>query len=234
MTDAVFSYLRVSSASQADGDGIERQRDAIRRYVNWKQFRVDGEFVDEGVSGALPASGRPKLLEVLETAACCEDPLILVERPDRLARDTLVYLTIIRACREEEITIRAVEGELDLTADDNPTAKMISQLFGALAHYQKRVFVENAREARERTKKTKGRCEGSKPFGYYEGEEAAYARILELASVEGPKKVARRLNDEGYKPRSGKKWHGATIHRIIKRAQKNGDIPVEGLKGDRE
>lgn len=49
--------------------------------------------------------------------------------------------------------------------DDDPTRTLIRQVLGAIAQFEKSVIVLKLRAARERVRKSKGRCEGRKPFG---------------------------------------------------------------------
>jgi len=62
--------------------------------------------------------------------------------------------------------VSAVEPNL---RGDDPTRKLMRQILGAFAEYQKSLIVAKLRGARQRTKAKKGICEGRKPFGYYVG-----------------------------------------------------------------
>jgi hypothetical protein len=49
-----------------------------------------------------------------------------------------------------------------------------------------------------------GRCEGRKPYGYYEGEVAILERMRTLRQTDtGFDRIADVLNAEGLKPRTG-------------------------------
>ncbi|MBK5290544.1 MAG: hypothetical protein JJE04_02480 [Acidobacteriia bacterium] len=69
--------------------------------------------------------------------------------------------------------------EPDLMATD-PTRILMRQLMGAVAQSDKSRIVLKLRGARLRKKAHEGRCEGRKPYGYYQGEEGALARMKEL------------------------------------------------------
>jgi hypothetical protein len=56
----------------------------------------------------------------------------------------------------------------------------------------------------------RGRCEGRKPYGYYDGEATALDRI-----GLGFDRLAARLNQEGVPTRTGKPWHGVVVNRIL-------------------
>ena len=55
------------------------------------------------------------------------------------------------------------------------------QIFGAIAGYEKTMIVLKLRGARVRSRAKNGRCEGRKPFGYFEGEAEVLARIKALS-----------------------------------------------------
>ena len=69
--------------------------------------------------------------------------------------------------------------EPDLMAND-PTRILMRQLMGAVAQYDKSQIVLNLRGARMRKRASEGKCEGRKPFGYYDGENAVLARMKAL------------------------------------------------------
>jgi hypothetical protein len=67
-----------------------------------------------------------------------------------------------------------------------------------------------------RKRAAEGRCEGRKPFGQDEAEKAATDRMRALRG-EGLAfdKIAAQLNSEGVQTRTGKRWHGVVINRIL-------------------
>jgi len=69
--------------------------------------------------------------------------------------------------------------EPDLMAND-PTRILVQQMMGAVAQYEKSQIVLKLRGARMRKRAKEGRCEGRKPFGFYEGEGATLERIRAL------------------------------------------------------
>ena len=90
------------------------------------------------------------------------------------------------------------------------------QIFGAIAEYEKTMIVLKLRGARARAKAKEGRCEGRKPFGYFEGEATALNRIKVLrAEGLGFDRIAARTNQEHVPTRTGKPWHGVVVNRIL-------------------
>jgi putative DNA-invertase from lambdoid prophage Rac len=89
-----IAYYRVSSNSQS----IDAQRAALS---NGRKF--DREFMDEGVSGAVPAANRPGFAATLDYVR--EGETIHVYAVDRLERDAIEVQTIIRALLAKKVTV---------------------------------------------------------------------------------------------------------------------------------
>ena len=85
----------------------------------------------------------------------------------------------------------------DLLQDD-PSRKLMRQIFGAIAEYEKTMIVLKLRGARQRARARDGRCEGAKPFGALPGEAEVLQRIKAMqAAGETGYTIANRLNAEG-------------------------------------
>ena len=140
--------------------------------------------------------------------------VVMIERLDRLARDLMVQETIIADLRKNDFELVSV-AEPDLMAND-PTRILVRQMMGAVAQYEKSQIVLKLRGARMRKRAKTGRCEGRKPYGYFEGEQAVVVRMKELrATGIGFDRIAPQLNAEGLKPRAGERWHGLVVNRIL-------------------
>ena len=92
--DAI-AYLRTSSAANvgSDKDSDKRQRAAIASFAKAHGYRIVDEFYDAAVSGADPVAERPGFKAMLDRIAGNGVPVILVESPDRFARDRSVQIT---------------------------------------------------------------------------------------------------------------------------------------------
>ena len=82
-----LSYIRVSGKGQVDGDGPERQRQAIARFARSAGLTLLEEFSDLGVSGTTELADRPGLAALLDRLESNGVKTVIVERADRLARD---------------------------------------------------------------------------------------------------------------------------------------------------
>jgi DNA invertase Pin-like site-specific DNA recombinase len=209
-----FGYLRVSGKGQVDGDGFTRQLEAIKRYCTDHDLRIVKTFREKGVTGTADLEDRPAFVEMMTALHSNGVKVILIEKLDRLARDLMVQESIIQNLRKEGFDLISVM-EPDLLRDD-PTRKLMRQILGAFAEYEKTMIVLKLRAARARQKAKSGRCEGAKPFGYYDGEETVLKRMQALRdSGLGFDRIAAQLNEEGLKPRRGERWHGLTVNRSL-------------------
>jgi DNA invertase Pin-like site-specific DNA recombinase len=208
------AYLRVSGKGQVEGDGFTRQLAAIKGYAAAHDIKVIRVFREEGVSGTTDSADRPAWAELMTALHSNGVKTILIERLDRLARDLMVQETIIADLRRNGFDLVSV-AEPDLMATD-PTRILMRQLMGAVAQYDKSQIVAKLRGARLRKRAKEGRCEGRKPFGHYDGERATIERMKALrAEGLGFDRIAARMNDEGMKPRTGQRWHGVVVNRIL-------------------
>lgn len=217
MTKA-FGYIRVSGKSQVEGDGPERQALAIKKYAAAHGIKLVKIFHEDGVSGAKESMDRPVWSELMTALHSNGTHMVIVERLDRLARDLMVQESAIADLERNGFDLVSTQ-EPDLMASD-PSRVMYRQMMGVFAQYEKAQIVAKLRGARQRMKAKTGRCEGRKPFGFYEGEEVALERMKALRSEGlGFDRIAARLNDEGVPSRSGKPWHGFSVNGMLTRAE---------------
>jgi len=225
MTVSVFSYLRVSGQGQVQGDGFPRQRKAVEDFASQSGFLVTEEFRDEGVSGTSELSDRPSLVDLLSQVETTEVRIVLVEKADRLARDLMVQEVILAEFRKQGVKVIECGAGTDLTiaGHENPTGKLIRQILGAIAEFDKNITVLKLRAARERKRRSGERCEGPQPFGSLPGEGAVLDRIRQLRRKPRTGNrlsfaaVARTLNEEGHQTRKGGPWHPETVRKILNR-----------------
>jgi DNA invertase Pin-like site-specific DNA recombinase len=218
-----YAYLRVSTSGQIDGDGFDRQMDTITNFAQQHGWAIDAIYKEEGVSGSLEE--RPQLARLMVDLERNGIKTVIIERLERLARDLMVQEAIIRDFKQNGFDlISAIEGP-DLASND-PTRKLIRQVFGAIAEYDKSMLVLKLKAARDRVRARKGRCEGPRPYGH-NLEEAKILKRVRYARRKpkghGKRKtlqtIADELNADGLRTRQGKKWSPASIHNILKKGK---------------
>ncbi len=226
MTDAL-GYLRCSGDS-FDGETWTRQQVAIEKYAAVHDIQIVGWFRDEWVPGKTELKNRPGLAACLARVESNCIKLVLVESSDRLARDSMISELIIREFQKSGVRVISASGGLDLTAgdDSNPTAKLVRQILAAVAEFDRCVTVLKLRAARERLRQANGKCEGRKAFGTKSSVEAETLETIIGMKSQGcrPETIADVLNYRNVKTRAGKRWHGATIWKILARHESNAKL----------
>jgi DNA invertase Pin-like site-specific DNA recombinase len=211
----VFTYIRVSGKSQLDGDGPERQRDAITRFSLAHDLHSCGEFFEQ-VSGTVDGVDRPQFAEMLSYINARRDckseiKAVVVERMDRLARDLMVSEVLLAELRKRGVKVFSVDqGQLiDMASDDgDPTRALIRQIMGALAQWEKSQLVKKLKLARDRKKEKTGRCGGMHPYGARPGEKQILQFVSSMAG-QGliPRQIADCLNEADSRPVAGASFH---------------------------
>lgn len=212
-----IGYIRVSTDRQELGP--EAQRMAIE--AKGKELGVEVElFEDIGVSGSVEHDSRQGLSQAL--ARLCRGDVLIVAKLDRLSRDLLNQLVIERIVEKEgaRIISCAKEG----TDNDGHMGKLIRQILGAVAEYERAIIRERTR-ATVKVKKARGEILGHPPFGYRkEGkvlvQDDHEQTIIEMirqhkASGYSVRRIAEVLNENAIKTKQGKMWRATQVQRIL-------------------
>ncbi len=189
------AYLRTSSKANvgADKDSDKRQRAAIDAYAKAAGFEIVGEFYDAAVSGADPITDRLGFTEMLERLLANGARTIIVESPDRFARDLMVQLAGHDLLKAQGIALIAASAPA-FFIEETPTAVLVRQVLGAVAQFDKASTVAKLAAARKRKREAMGRCEGRKPLA--ETHPAAVAMARKLAAVRKRKPSLRAISAE--------------------------------------
>ena len=158
-----LAYLRTSSAANVgqDKDSDKRQKSAIASYAKRAGFQIVEEFYDAAVSGADPIQDRPGFAAVLDRIEGNGVRTVIVEDASRFARELMAQELGITLLISRGVRLVTASGD-DLTASDDPSRKMMRQIAGAFAEYEKARLVHKLRHARERKRQEGGKCEGRK------------------------------------------------------------------------
>jgi DNA invertase Pin-like site-specific DNA recombinase len=157
------AYLRTSSKANvgADKDSDKRQRAAIESYARAAGYEIVDTYYDAAVSGADPVDDRPGFAEMLERLLSNGARTILVESPDRFARDLMVQLAGHDMLNAKGVTLIAASAPT-FFLEDTPTAVLVRQVLGAVAQFEKATTVAKLAAAWRRKRQANGKCEGRK------------------------------------------------------------------------
>ena len=128
-----FLYARVSSNDGSQK--IDRQTTEIEKY---------DEIFEDYASGS--STNRPKLQELLKWVR--KGDIIEVHSIDRLARNVIDLLNIIKIVTEErKAEIFFIKENLRFTNDfDNPFNKLMLQMLGSIAEFEKNIIKSRQKE----------------------------------------------------------------------------------------
>jgi len=215
-----FAYLRTSSAANVgpDKDSERRQREAIDAFARRAGFTVVAAFYDAAVSGAEPINERPGFTKLLDAIAGNGVRAIIVESPDRFARDLAVQLAGHDMLKALGIDLLPASAP-DFFTEDTPTAEMVRQVLGAIAQFEKANLVAKLKAARNRKRKEAGRCEGRKPHAKTRPDVVERARELRKGTRKTPglslRQIAATLAAEGMFNEKKRPFHPKSIQAML-------------------
>jgi DNA invertase Pin-like site-specific DNA recombinase len=216
MTVKAFAYLRTSSAANvgADKDSAQRQRAAIHAYASAHDVEIVGEYYDAAVSGADPVTARAGFNDMLERMLSNGVRRIVVETASRFARDLMVQEIGFKMLQSREIELVAADSP-DSFADDTPTSKLIRQILGGVAEFEKAMTVAKLRGARDR----KSALIGHRIEGRPRVRDEALVEAVRKARADYPsdtlQAIADRLSASGWRNSKGGTLHAMMVKRFL-------------------
>ncbi len=214
-------YLRVSTIGQLDGNGFDRQRQAITAFCA-SHIELIELFEERGISGRADGEDRPAFQQMIAFLLSNGCRTVVVESLDRLAREFRVQEQLLIYLASKGISLIAANTGENITDAlmGDPMRRALVQIQAVFAELDRNLLVSKLRKARQRVKAAKGRCEGRKRFGTFDGEAQTLARMRQLRA-EGCslEHIAATLDREGRKPRQGPRWYPATVGRILRYSQ---------------
>ena len=174
-----IAYLRTSSAANVGGDkdSEKRQSAAIEAFAKANRFVLVDSFYDAAVSGADPVTERPGFKAMLARIAGNGVRTILVESPDRFARDLAVQLAGHDYLKQLGVELVPTSAP-DFFTTDTPTAVLVRQVLGAISQFEKATLVAKLKAARDRVTAAGGH--GTGRYGYEQEAPEAVAAAREL------------------------------------------------------
>lgn len=218
--EKAVAYLRTSSAANvgADKDSDKRQLAAISAFASANGYEVLESYYDAAVSGADPVTERPGFMEMLRRVVSNGAKTIIVESPDRFARDLAVQLAGHDMLKSQGIALIPATAP-DFFTEDTPTAVLVRQVLGAIAQFEKASIVAKLAVARKRKRAATGKCEGRKSIAETHPETVALARKLRRKRPKGGKAslrdISAKLAIQGHRNERGKPFNPKSIAAML-------------------
>jgi site-specific DNA recombinase len=215
-------YLRVSTTEQAlDGYGLDAQRAKCTAMATVKDWPTPVEYSDEGISGTKDESERPGLAALLAAVDAGAVDVVIVAAIDRLARSTVIVLTLVKRIQAGGADLVSCKESLDTTT---AAGRFVLRMFASLAELDRDNIIERTTDGRNERGKKDGEKGGRLPLGYRRTEsiveidpEAALTvrRIFALRKTANLAAIADELNAAGEMPRHGAKWYASTVREVL-------------------
>ena len=119
MIKRVALYCRVSTEEQVlHGYSLDAQKDALIEYAQKNNMVIVGIYVDEGISGKLPASKRPAMMQMLKDVESSDIDQILFIKLDRWFRSVKEYYKVQEILDRNRVTWRAILEDYNTETSD--------------------------------------------------------------------------------------------------------------------
>jgi DNA invertase Pin-like site-specific DNA recombinase len=220
-----IAYIRVSSEQQVEsGAGLAAQRQAIEAFAKRNGLTITAWHEDAAVSGAASIEDRPGLMAAL--AGLRRGDALVIAKRDRIARDTLMALTIERTVTKRKASILSADGVGNGTGAAD---EFMSSIMDAAAAFERGLIRQRTRAAMSAKRKA-GERTGEVPFGWNLGadgrlvENAAEQKVLaDIVACRNAgmslRRIASILTDANVPTKKGSAtWNHNTIASILTRA----------------
>jgi DNA invertase Pin-like site-specific DNA recombinase len=139
----VAIYARVSTERQHDRGTIGSQLAALRQRAAAEGDQVAAEFCDDGYSGA--RLDRPGLDGLRDAAEAGLVEAVWCLSPDRLSRVYAYQVIVLDELARHGVTVRFADAP---ALDDDPQARLLTQVQGVIAEYERAKIAERYRRGK--------------------------------------------------------------------------------------
>lgn len=218
--------LRVSTAGQLDGYGLDAQEKDCRKWARASGHRIVKLCTDGGISGKAGDDERPGLAEALQILADGEADGILAPNLDRVARQLTqqeAILSVVWAHGGRAFTVD--RGEHVADDDDDPMRTFVRQVMGAAAQLERGLIVKRLKSGRRTKAAAGGYAHGAPAYGQKAEEKTLVAETTESAVLDRMREwqaegmsvraICARLNEAGVPSKRGGQWHPTSVNRLL-------------------
>ena len=193
---------------QVDGYSLDAQRDKLRKYADYEEMTIAGEYSDEGFSGK-NIKNRPEFQRMMNDIMIGKDGVdfVLVFKLSRFGRNAADVLNSLQTMQDYGANLICVQDGIDSSKE---VGKLMVSVLSAVAELERENIRTQTMAGREQ-KAREGRWNGGfAPYGYKleNGElfiaedEVEVIRLIYdryIHTNEGLRGVAQYLNDHGFK-----------------------------------
>lgn len=222
----VAVYLRVSTAKQVEGYGLDTQEKQCRAWLDCRigsgKYKIHMIYVDGGESGK--KDSRPDLDEMTEAIEKGLIDLVVFGKLDRIGRTMEdIHLWVFNATKHHKIRVATADGRLD--SDDELFGIMLS-LLSYMAELEHTLILERTMGGRDQKLAAGGWPLGQPPYGVTLSGKGSKAvpvlcedevQVINIAAglivdlKYSRDEAAEHLNNLGSHTRKGLPWTGANL-----------------------
>ena len=203
-----YIYTGVFTSMQVEGYSLDAQKDKLRKYADYQEMSIVGEYSDEGKSGK-SVEGRPQFKQMLVDIESGKDNVdyVLVFKLSRFGRNAADVLSSLQKMQDYGVNLICVEDGIDSSKD---AGKLMISVLSAVAEIERENILVQTMEGRRQKAREDRWNGGFAPYGYQlvNGEliiaedEAEIIRIIYdkfVNTTMGMAAIAAFLNNSGYK-----------------------------------
>lgn len=198
---------RVSTSIQVDGYSLDAQLDKLRKYAEYEDMTIAGEYSDEGFSGK-NIQGRLEFQRMLNDIQEGKDGIsfVLVFKLSRFGRNAADVLNSLQLMQDFGVNLICVEDGIDSSKD---SGKLMISILSAVAEIERENIRTQTMAGREQKAKEGKWNGGFAPYGYrldngqllIAEDEAEVIRLIfdrYIHTNDGINGVCSYLNSHGY------------------------------------
>lgn len=202
-----YIYTRVSTMAQTEGYSLDAQQEKLRKYAEYKNLEIAGEYCDAGKSGK-SIKGRPAFQQMMEDVASQKDDVsyVLVFKLSRFGRNAADVLKSLQLLMDYEVDLVSVDDAIDSSTQGG---RLTLAILSAVAEIERENITVQFLAGKMQKLKEGGWPGGPIPYGYrkendklvqYPQEAEIVKLIFDLYLQDGmlATSIVRYLNDNGF------------------------------------
>ncbi|MFB3737916.1 MAG: recombinase family protein, partial [Candidatus Velamenicoccus archaeovorus] len=231
----IATYIRISTDEDRQPFSLGAQAERLEAYASSQDsWRIVRRFTDQASGATLE---RPGLRQALSEAAAGVYELLLVYRVDRLSRSVRQLAQTAEELERSGVALRSATEPFDTSS---PAGKMMLQMLGVFAEFERATIVERITAGMERAASQGRWVVGKVPYGYLRVKETNHPHEPQADVVRrifamyvkgrmGAESIAKVLNVEGHRTKNGQVFARPIVLSILSNPIYAGRIEFRGL-----